>query len=165
MPSTEQSSVADVKPYMPRVKRALSDIEKRRFVKDGFNRIRNYFEKALSQLKSHTNSLEYEFQEISAVEFTAEIFIHGKSINACRVQYGGDILSRDGITYAEGRGTMVTGGANEILSVNDIGGDAVFSSLMGGFTSGRDEALFDLKRMSPDQASELLWRRFVSRLS
>lgn len=150
-------------PYLPKVKGKLSDIEKRRFLKEGFATIRSYFEHALSALASSTRGLEFEFQPISAVEFSADIFLNGKTVASCLIKYGNDMLSRDSITYAEGRGTIVSGSVNEILSVNNVEGEPAFSSMMGqGF--GRGEK-FNHKQMNPQQAAEFLWRRFVERLS
>jgi hypothetical protein len=60
--------------YLPKVRRAASDIEKRRFLKSAFDTVRDYFESALHQLGQKVNGLEYDFQVVTALEFTAEIF-------------------------------------------------------------------------------------------
>ena len=39
-------------PYMPKVRREASDLDRRRFAQQGFSHVRHYFESALSQLKA-----------------------------------------------------------------------------------------------------------------
>jgi hypothetical protein len=151
------------KAYMPKMRRAATDADKRRFLKASFDTIGSYFEGALVQLARSQPGLEHDFQRISAVEFTAEIFLHGKSVAACRIWQGG-MLSDNGISYSEGRHSFGSNSCNEILSVTDDEGDVALSSLMGGFSFGRAAENINLKRMSTEQAAEYLWRRFVGGL-
>jgi len=149
-------------PYMPKMRRAASDVEKRRFLRQAFDTIKAYFENGLVELVRHTQGLESDFQTVTAVEFTAEIFLNGKSVAACKIWQGG-MLSENGISYVEGRHSFGNNSCNEILSLADGAEDLGLSSLMGiGF--GRVADHLDLKNLSPDQAAEYLWRRFVARL-
>jgi len=68
--------------------------------------------------------------------------------------------SSDGISYAEGPLHYGTNSCNEMLSVSEDQGELRLSSLMG-IGLGQVGRQFDLKRMSPEQAAEYLWRRFV----
>jgi hypothetical protein len=153
----------EAEPYLPKVKRSASDVEKRRFLKSAFVTIKDYFEGALPQLAKQTTGMEFEFQPVTALEFTAEIFIAGKSIAICRIWQGGDMLSRDGISYAEGRHHS-SGSLNESLHISEQNGDLALTPLMEGFGYGANKPAFDIKNMTPSQAAEYLWRRFVSRL-
>ena len=154
---------SDSKIYMPKVRRALTDMEKRAFLRDTFGEITRYFDTGLQDLKSHAKDLETDFQKISAVEITAEIFSRGQSVSACRIRHGNGGFGNDTITFSHGRETFHTTGANEILSVTDSEGEPLISSMMGGIGFGRQVA-FDPKRMAPGQAAEYLWRMFVARL-
>jgi hypothetical protein len=145
-------------PYMPKLKRSVTDADKRRFSRQAFDVINAHFESGLDQLHQH-NSIECDFQANTATEFTAEVFVNGKSTCWCRVWLGG-MFSQDGVSYAEGRLRSGTNACNEALSVADDQGELHLSSLMGmGF--GMIERQFDLKRMSPEQAADYLWRRFL----
>lgn len=151
-------------PYLPKVQRAASDIEKRRFLKQAFEVMRDYFRQALEELSRQASGLEFDFQPVTALEFTAEIFHNGNSVCACRIWQGG-MISENGISYAEGRHHFSSNSCNESLSLIEDGGDLALSSLMGaGFGFGHAAEHLDLKRLTPEQAAEYLWRRFVSRL-
>ncbi len=93
------------KVYVPKLRREPSDVEKRKFLRAAFDFIRSYFEHALHELSRPHQGLEFDFQPVTAVEFTAEIFLHGKSAAACRIWQGG-MLSENGISYAEGRHSL-----------------------------------------------------------
>jgi hypothetical protein len=149
--------------YLPKVRRAPSDMEKRRFAKQAFETIKGYFEQGLAELSREAPGLECDFQPVTAIEFRAEIFVQGKSTAACRIWLGGS-FDPNGISYAEGRHHFGSNSCNEILSLAD-GDESALSSLMGaGFGFGRLAEHFDLKHLAPEQAAEYLWRRFVANL-
>lgn len=148
--------------YMPRVRGAVTDIEKRRFLNTAFESIREYFKRAATQLANSRN-IDCDFQVISAIEFTSEIFLDGASVAACRIWQGG-MFSEDGISYSEGRRNFGSNSVNEILGVTDASGEIALSAMLNSFAFGRATNDIDAKHMSPDQAAEYLWRRFVSRL-
>ncbi len=149
--------------YLPRLTRAATDIDIRRFMKDAFQSISAYFENALPQLIGQSEGLDFEFERLKSTEFTAEVFRHGKSVAACRVWQGG-LTSTDGISYAEGRNHLGDNSCNEILGISSREGPLTLSAMMGTFGFGRQPPAFDLKALSPAQGAEYLWRRFVARL-
>jgi TIR domain len=161
-PGTKPTGSSASTAYIPKLKRASSDVEKRRFIRGAFDSIQTHFRAALDELSRHSDIVECDFQSNTATEFTAEIFLNGKSTCRCRVWQGG-MLSSDGISYAEGQTHYGTNSCNEILSTVDDGGELRLTSLMGmGFSQFEKE--FDLKRMNEDQAANYLWRRFVAPL-
>jgi hypothetical protein len=48
---------------------------------------------------------------------------------------------------------------NEALTWSDAEGEVALSTMMGIFAGDAGDGL-DLKRLSPDEAAEYLWRRF-----
>jgi hypothetical protein len=127
-----------------------------------FDLIKGHFRAGLDDLVKRVDSVEYDLQETTSAEFAAEIFSSGKSISRCRIWQGG-MLSADGISYAEGHGHFGGNSCNEMLSFADGEGEPRLSSLMGdGF--GPRHGQVDLKRLTPDQAADYLWRRFVAPL-
>jgi hypothetical protein len=72
------------------------------------------------------------------------------------------MISSDGIAYAEGQTRHAREACNETLSVEVERGELHLRALFGGFS--QLEKLFDLKRMSSQQAADYLWRRFVAPL-
>jgi hypothetical protein len=149
-------------PYVPNLKRVLTDVDKRRFSRQAFDVIKAHFEAALGQLAQHGETIECDLQPNTASDFTAEVFLHGKSTCRCRVWLGG-MHSSNGISYAEGQWHYETNACNEMLSVSDNQSELYLTSLMGtGF--GPQERQFDLKQMTQEQAADYLWRRFVAPL-
>lgn len=150
-------------PYMPRVRGKATDADKRRFLKQAFEEIRTYFERAVHALGRQASGVDHDLTTISAVEFTAEIFVQGKSVAVCRIWLGG-MFSENGISYAEGRSHFGGNSYNEVLTVDDEGGDLTLSATMGIFTFSGGLDHLDLKSLTPAQAAEYLWRRFVERI-
>jgi hypothetical protein len=160
-PGAPSAPSATATPYLPGVRRKATDADKRRFLKQAFEEIRTYFEQALQALGKQTSGVEHDLTAISAIEFTAEIFLQGESVAVCRIWLGG-MFSENGISYAEGRGHFGGNSCNEILTVDN--GDLVLSATMGVFAFGKGLDHLDLKHLTPAQAAEYLWRRFVERL-
>ena len=160
--ATAMSPPKSTPTYVPNIKRTATDVDKRRYMRQAFEVIKKHFQTALHGTAQSDGSLECDFQPNTATEFTAEIFLNGSSACRCRIWQGG-MLSIDGISYAEGHSHYGGNSCNESLSLNEIGGQLYLSSLMGmGFSLA--EKLFDMKRMTPEQCAEYLWRRFVSPL-
>lgn len=145
---------------IPLLKRAPTDIDKRRFLKLGFNTIKSLFKANLEAVSQHEPRIETDFQLTTTTEFRAELFLDGKSTCIGRVWVGG-MHSENSICYAEGR-NMSHNSFNEELSLSH-GDELQFHALMamGMF---RHEKGFDMERLSPDQAAEYLWQRFVAPL-
>jgi hypothetical protein len=153
---------APAKAYIPKIKIAATDIEKRRFLRSVFGTVKDYFENALPELAAAKRGLEFDFQPVTNLEFTAEIFLNGKSLSVCRIWIGNDMLSRDGIAFVEGRHHS-SGSVNDVISVNEADGALGLATMMGGFGHS-DQPGLDTKHMTPEQGAEYLWRRFTARL-
>lgn len=161
-PGATPSAASSQSAYLPNVRRSPTDADKRRFSRQAFEVIKAHFESGLHELARHANATECDFQPNTATEFTAEVFWDGRSACRCRIWLGG-MHSSDGISYAEGPLHYGTNSCNEMLSVSEDQGDLYLRSLMGiGF--GQVDRQFDLKRMTPEQAADYLWRRFVTPL-
>lgn len=148
-------------PLIPALNRTPTDLDKRRFVKGGFETIRALFEINLKQVSAREPRIETDFQLQTASEFTAELFLDGKRRCNCKVWQGG-LHSENGISYAEGS-TVSGNGCNEILSLSQSG-QLQFQAIMamGGFLH---EKSFNLKALTAEDAAEYLWQRFVHPLS
>jgi hypothetical protein len=157
----ERSSVEPSPPYVPKIRRAPTDLEQRRFVQQGFARIREYFEHAVTEIKKESPDIDGDLTAASATEFSVEIFVAGKSKCRCRIWLGGMFGGND-ISYAEG--SSIHGNTiNDSLSVNTDAGELVFRSMMGQMV-GRLSQGADIKRLNAEQAADYLWRRFVAPL-
>jgi len=162
VPAAEQPAAA-LKTYIPKMKAPATDIEKRRFLKDAFATVRDYFGRALPELIRAKRGLEFDFQAITNQEFVAELFLNGESISVCRLWIGNDMLSRGGIGYAEGQHHS-SGSLNEVLTVVESEGTLGLTTMMGAFGYAHSSMTFDPKHMSPEQGAEYFWRRFIATL-
>jgi hypothetical protein len=148
-------------PYVPKIRRAPTDLDQRRFVQQGFARIKEYFEHALAEIKNGNPDIDGDLTAASMTEFSAEIFVAGNSKCRCRIWLGGMFGGND-ISYAEG--SSIRGNAiNDSLSVIADAGDLFFCSTMGGLVSRQPQGV-DIKRLNAEQAADYLWRRFVAPL-
>jgi hypothetical protein len=163
-PFPRTASTGDVNnpsPHVPELKHAPTDADKRRFSRQTFEAISAHFEAGMNQLAGRNDSIECDFQPNTPTDFEAKLFVNGKSACCCRVWMGG-MFSSDGIAYNEGQAHYNRDAINEALSVNADQGELYLTALFGGLS--QLERLFDLKRLSKEQAAEYLWRRFIGPL-
>ena len=150
-----------VTPHMPNIMRLPTDVERRRFTRQSFDAIREYFRDGLDQLLGQGDGIETDLHENTASDFVAEVFVNGKSKSRSRIRIGG-LGQSDGISVSEGASHMGDNAFNEMLSIADIPGKLCLRSVMGGF--GPKPQGVDLQQMSSEEAADYLWRRFVSPL-
>ncbi len=147
---------------VPRLRRPPTDADRRNFSKLSFDVIRSYVQNGLNQITHRNDVVEYDFQEASPSDFSAEVFVSGKSTCQCRIWLG-NMISSECISYSEGQRHHGSNACNEILSVKNDQDHLYLSSMMGTGYIELDIS-FDLKKMNPEQAAEYLWRRLVSPL-
>lgn len=123
----KSSALSAPAPYMPTIKRPPTDVEKRRFIRDTFETIKDVFEQGLRAMAQQHNSIKQDFELTTATEFRAEIFLNGQSKCSSRI-WQGAMHSTDSIGYAEG--WIPTGGCHEILSFSDNRDGLHISALM-----------------------------------
>ncbi|QQR39024.1 toll/interleukin-1 receptor domain-containing protein [Devosia rhizoryzae] len=155
-PATPRPSAS----VLPRLKTKPTELEIRKFAKEGFAHIREGFKARLEQASQEEARIETDFTDNTATDFRAELFVDGKSKCDCRI-YLGDMFGPNSICYTQGRSTANS--ANEILSPS-AGEELVFSAMMGMGISDF-ERKNDIKRMSAEQATEYYWSMFIRPLS
>lgn len=149
-------------PYMPKIRGSITDLDRRRFIRDAFATIQQRFEASLMELSRQNRGVEFDLTPVDATKFTAEIFVAGKSRARCKIWIGG-LAGGNEIAYAEGSTSQHSNSLNEALSLTDRTGELVLHALMGIFGGRLDDGL-DLQNLSADHAAEYLWRRFSSDL-
>jgi hypothetical protein len=151
------------RPSMPRLKGMITDLDRTRFIKQSFTIIRQYFRDGVDELGKHP-AVDAEFTEISATAFTAEAFINGKKAGRCKIWFG-EMFAANKICYYEGDDNF--GNAfNEALSVAHDDYELYLSALMKtGFGRAESVKKMDLSKLSPEEAAEYLWQRFISKSS
>lgn len=148
---------------MPRLKGSISDLDRTRFIKQSFTIIRQYFREGVEELGKH-DAVDAEFTEISATAFTAEVFINGKKAALCKIWFG-EMFSANQICYYEGNDNFGNS-FNEALSIAHDDYELYLSALMKmGFSKAEAVKKMDLNKLSPEEAAEYLWQRFISKFS
>lgn len=148
--------------YMPKIRGAVTDLDRRRFIRDAFAAIQKRFQGALAELSRQNPAVEVDLLAIDATKFTAEIFVAGKSRARCKIWIGG-LTGGNEIAYSEGSTSQSSNSMNEALSLTDNSGELALHTMMGMFGGRPDDGL-DLKNLTADDAAEYLWRRFSSDL-
>ncbi len=145
--------------YRPKIRGALTDLDKRQFMKSAFNVVRHRFEQSLIELGRDNAGVEVDFTPVDAAKFTAEVFVNGESRARCTIRQGGP-LGADGISYAEGHAALSENSYNELLTLAGDGSELALRAMMnmgiGRATEGLNPAC-----MSPEESAEYLWRRFL----
>jgi hypothetical protein len=92
------------------------------------------------------------------------VFIIGKKAARCKIWFG-EMFSANQICYYEGNDNF--GNAiNEALSIAHDDYELCLSALMKtGFNRGDVVKKMDLNKLSPEEAAEYLWQRFISKIS
>lgn len=144
--------------YIPKLRGVITDLDKRRFTRDAFTTIQQRFRASLDELVRQDNGVEYDLSPVDSTKFTVEVFVGGESRARCRIWLGG-MLGGDEIAYGEGTASHHSNSMNEALTLGEAEGELSLSTMMGMFAGGAGDGL-DLKRLSPDDAAEYLWRRF-----
>lgn len=154
------------RPSMPRLKGAITDLDRARFLKQSFDVIRQYFREGVEELGKHP-AVDAEFTEISAIAFTAEVFINGKKAARCKVWFGETSFANK-ICYYESDDNFgnAYNAINDALGIADDGYELKLSALMKtGFSRAEAVKKMDLDKLSPEEAAEYLWQRFISKFS
>lgn len=74
-------------PYLPKIRGAISDLDRSRFVKQAYGKIRDHFSSGLEALAADPG-IEVDLTRRSDTEFVAEIFVSGKRAARCRIWLG-----------------------------------------------------------------------------
>lgn len=145
--------------YMPAIRGTITDRDRRQFAKEAFSTIREHFDHALAELAAQHAGVEIDLSRVDATTFIAEIFVNGESRARCKIWHGG-MLGGDSISYAEGSAVDQGNAYNECLTLSEqrggLGLHATMSIGIGKATEGLEPG-----HLSPEDAGEYLWRRFV----
>jgi len=148
--------------YIPNIKREPSDLEKRQFIKQSFELMDSRFQSWLAETNQRHPGVQTDFEQCSTTEFTAEIFIQGKSVCRCRLRRGG-FHTQNEISYAEGSTSAMNNACNEIIGLAAENGALHLSAHMA-VAHHQTGTSFDTGHLTQEQAAEYLWRRFVANM-
>jgi hypothetical protein len=144
--------------YKLKIRGLLTDVDKRRFLKEAFEIICNRFETSLAELVKENANVEMDFTRVDTTKFTAEIFVNGQSRTRCKIWQGG-MFGSGGISYGEGHSSFSENTCNEVLTLSRDDRDLALGATMN-MGLGRTSDGLNPEKMSAPEAAEYLWRRF-----
>jgi TIR domain len=146
---------------LPKIKKAFTQLEKDRFLREAFQEIKTYFQKALRILEQKLPQSETDFVEVTSFKFIASVYVDGNLKQKCKIWVGG-LHSSDSIAYAEGYAVGFDGddSFNDWLTVKE--GESDLGLEASGMWFGRSELAKSV--LPPQEAARYFWERFISHL-
>ena len=155
---------------LPKIKRTITDLEKKQFLKTSFSEIMNYFDKGLTKLKAANTHIETYLDKRSDSKFVASIYVESNLKSQCKIWIDGSIYgSSYSISYLEGiRGIDANNDStlNDSARIEENGIEMFFDILaMSFFGSFEGAEKIDLKHASALDVSKYYWGRFILNLN
>jgi len=144
-----------VKPQL-KLSRPPSDLDRRNFLRQGFQEIVSYFSENLPSIERENADVQTSEDRSGTSEFRAEIYVHGQLKANCRIWVGG-MLSENSISYSEGATAQMGNALNEALTISN-GTELTFTA-MGSL--GQTPNDININAMSAEDAALYLWSRFL----
>lgn len=144
---------------LPKISQRPTDKQRNEFLYKAFDFIRSYLQNALVRLEAENPGIETSCREITSTKFVCEIYLRGESKSRCKIWIGGFFSRVDSIHYAGDNFDLNADNSwNESLQIDDDGSEIFLKPLMGmGFTVPKPPK----DKLSPSDAAEYLWARFV----
>jgi hypothetical protein len=150
-PVTVPASSPAIRSSNLRIAKRFSQLDKDRFMHEGFEYLAKYFENSLDELAGRNPEIDRPFRRIDANRFTATAYRQGEKICRCAVFLEG---MAGGIAYAMNDDAR-TGSWNEALSVGTDDQSLYFKPL--GMQSSPQSG----DKLSFQGAAELFWGLFI----
>ncbi len=156
--------------FLPKIKRTITELEKKQFLKTSFSEIMNYFDRGLTKLKTLNSHIEIDFNKISDSKFIASIYVEGQLKKHCKIwietsKYGRGLS----ISYLEGTFGLDSDNDKALNDSARIADDGieVFFDVLGMALGINFEGLenIDLKHASAMDVAKYYWGRFTTYLN
>ena len=141
---------------LPQRRQQASDLDKHRFIRDGFATIASYFEDAAEALRQSDPALDMELDRESSRAFRATAFEDGAARSGCRIWIS-DTMGAETIAYLAGGGLggYSDNAMNDYVRVVETD-DGLAFALSGMDTSTRSDEIVDA-----EGTARHFWTRFV----
>lgn len=154
---------------IPKIKKEFSGLEKKEFLSNSFNEVKNYFKEAAIQTELEYPNLKIKITEISLLKFTCNLYIDDNEKHKCKIwinDNSNSFGSENQISYAENYyETDNDNSMNDWLSITDDGFELYFNQpTMQSFNNFSSDTMKKDKWNSSDTA-KYLWLRFTENLN
>jgi hypothetical protein len=146
--------------YIPQIKKPRTDLDISNFMEDSFQTISKHFSVASQALEKIYPHLKVKFKKIDETKFTCEVFQDGNHTAKCKIWIDDSYRTNNQICFSESYYSIEDNSYNESLGISRNSHDF---SLEAHMRFGWDHQLqdYDLTNLSPQEAAEYLWKRFV----
>ncbi len=134
-----------------RIAKKFSQLDKDRFLHEGFEYLAKYFENSLKELAARNPEIEQNFRRIDANRFSASAYRQGEKLCGCTVYLGGPT---NGIGYSMDDNVR-SNSFNEALNVETDDQSIYFRSFGMQITSGPRD------KLSVEGTAEKFWEIFM----
>lgn len=138
-----------------RVKKDFTDLDRDRFLHEGFEFIAKFFENSMQELVSRNPGLDQTFRRIDANRFTAVVYQNGQKICRGSASIGDSFMGSDSIAYSMDDNPR-HGSMNESVSVKSDEQSLYFNALGMQSMGSRDK-----QKLTPQGAAEMFWELFI----
>lgn len=154
---------------VPKVKRKITDLEKKQFLKVSFTEMMEYFKQGLTELKKTNPHVETEFEKHSDSKIVTSVYVEGNLKAQCKIWIETSMLGQSlSILYSTGSwgvDLINDNSFNDKASVVDDGIELFFDILDFSYGLIPNAENIDLKHASPTDVARYLWARFIMNLN
>lgn len=140
-----------------RLKKEFSELERDRFLREGFEYISRFFKGSLSELEVRNSGISSDFHRVDGNTFTAAVYKAGKKVSECSIHTGSGGFGRNSIAFSYDAGSRGQS-MNESLSVG-TDDQSMFLTSMGMSTHHERS-----EQLSYEGGAELFWQMLIGRL-
>lgn len=174
-PKPKESDVANAKPQQLwgavqenlegprssnlRVRKEFTDLDRDRFLHEGFEFTAKFFENSMQELVSRNPDLDQTFRRIDANRFTAVIYQNGQKVCRGSASIGDSLMGRESIAYSMDDNPR-QGSMNESVSVKSDEQSLYFQALGMASIGGSREK----QKLTSQGAAETFWELFIKPL-
>ncbi|AOZ06461.1 toll/interleukin-1 receptor domain-containing protein [Cupriavidus malaysiensis] len=137
------------------LRKEFSDMDRDRFLEEGFAYIRAFFENSVKELGPRNPSYEAHFRPLSKEAFTGTLYREGRKVAGCYIRISRMYGGRAQIAYS-GNDNGQDNSFNEILSVEADDQLMYFRQQMLHWPG-------NVARLTHEGAAEALWQLFIER--
>lgn len=150
---------------IPKIKRKIDDLEKKKFVKIAFNHVEKYFEKGLKLLENQNDHVKTLFEKMTTSKFISEVYVEGEKKNVCKIWISNSMFGNDSICFLQGTNRIDyenDNSMNDWAGVSDNGKEIFFkiSDMSFGLMSDK----INKEKASADDVAKHYWKRFIQYL-
>jgi TIR domain len=138
-----------------RVRKEFTDLDRDRFLHEGFEFIAKFFENSMQELVARSSGLDQTFRRVDVNRFTSAIYQNGQKICRGSASIGDGLMGRDSIAYSMDDNPQ-HGSMNESVSVKNDDQSLYFQALGMQSGGGRDK-----QKLTAQGAAELFWELFI----